>query len=197
MNNSGLLVGQKAPSFTAKALIDGQIIEKFSLDNFLGKYVVFFFYPLDFTFVCPTELHAFQDKEKEFQKRGAQVVGCSVDSAYSHYAWINTPKSKGGIEGVTYPIVADLNKEIAKKYAVLKEEEGIAYRGQFIIDQKGIVRHQLVNDLPIGRSVEEVLRLLDAIIFYEVHGEVCPANWHSGAKAMQPTVSGLAEYFST
>lgn len=197
MINSSLLIGKQAPRFTAKAVIGGKIVDQFSLEQLLGKYVVFFFYPLDFTFVCPTELHAFQEQEEQFQQRNAQVVGCSVDSEYSHLAWVNTPKVKGGIEGVNYPIVADLNKEIARNYSVLKEDAGIAYRGQFIIDPQGIVRHQLVNDLPIGRSVHEVLRLLDALIFHEKNGEVCPANWHAGAKSMMPSTAGLATYFNT
>lgn len=188
------LVGKKAPEIKAKAVIGNQFHD-FSLSNFLGKYIVFFFYPLDFTFVCPTELHAFQEKLKEFENRGAQVVGCSVDSCYSHAAWLNTSKDKGGIEGVSYPIVSDIHKSIARDYEVLKEDEGIAYRGLFLIDQSGIIRHQLINDLPLGRSVEEVIRLLDALIFHEKHGEVCPANWKSGSKAMKPTEQGLAEYF--
>ena len=190
-----LLIGKAAPHFKAKAVAGGKIIDGFSLDDFLGKYLIFFFYPLDFTFVCPTELHAFQEKLSEFQKRGAQVVGCSVDSWYTHAAWIAQPKKNGGIEGVEYPIVSDLNKSIAKSYHVLKEDEGIAYRGQFLIDKKGIIRHQLVNDLPLGRSVDEVLRLLDALIFTEKHGEVCPANWTSGARSMKPDQQGLNDYF--
>jgi len=189
------LVGQKAPDFKAQAVIKDRIYNDFCLSDFLGKYILFFFYPLDFTFVCPTELHAFQEKLKEFDRRGAQVVGCSVDSCFSHLAWLNLPKAKGGIQGVTYPIVSDLNKTIARSFQVLKEEEGIAYRGQFLIDKEGVIRHQLVNDLPIGRSVEEALRLLDALIFHEEHGEVCPANWKNGAKAMKPTDQGLVEYF--
>ena len=189
------LVGKKAPEFKAKAILDGQTVDHFSLSDFHGKYVVFFFYPLDFTFVCPTELHAFQEKLKEFEKRGAQVVGCSVDSWFSHAAWLNMPKEKGGICGVTYPIVSDITKSIARDFDVLKEEDGIAYRGLFLLDQQGIVRHQLVNDLPLGRSVDEVLRILDALIFYEQHGEVCPANWKPGSKAMKPDEKGLAEYF--
>ena len=156
----------------------------------------FFFYPLDFTFVCPTELHAFQEKLEEFEKRGAQVIGCSVDSCYSHFAWINTPKAQGGIAGVDYPIVADLNKTIARDYDVLMESEGIAYRGLFLIDREGIVRHQTVNDLPLGRSVEEALRMLDSLIYFELNGEVCPANWQSGKKSMKPTQEGLALYFA-
>lgn len=189
------LIKKAAPHFRAKAVQKDRIIDDFSLRNFVGQYVIFFFYPLDFTFVCPTELHAFQDKLKEFEKKGAQVVGCSVDSAYSHYAWLQTPKSKGGIAGVEYPIVADLNKGIARHYGVLNEEDGIAYRGLFVIDKQGIVRHQLINDLPIGRSVDEALRVLDALIFHETHGEVCPANWRSGEKSMKPTQEGLAQYF--
>jgi peroxiredoxin (alkyl hydroperoxide reductase subunit C) len=189
------LIGKKAPEFNAKAVVKNKIEEAFSLENYSGKYVVFFFYPLDFTFVCPTELHAFQEKLKEFEKLGAQVIGCSVDSCFSHLAWLNTPKVKGGIEGVSYPLVSDLNKSIARSFHVLKEDEGIAYRGLFLIDRAGIIRHQLINDLPLGRSVDEVLRLLGALIFHEEHGEVCPANWTSGAKAMKPTEQGLAEYF--
>ena len=189
------LVGKKAPEFKAKAVIKDRFLDGFSLSDLVGKYIVFFFYPLDFTFVCPTELHAFQEKLKEFEKRNAQLVGCSVDSCFSHAAWLNTPKSKGGIQGVSYPIVSDLNKSIARSFQVLKEEEGIAYRGLFLIDKEGVIRHQLVNDLPLGRSVDEALRLLDALIFHEQHGEVCPANWKVGAKAMKPTDQGLAEYF--
>lgn len=189
------LVGQKAPEFKAKAVIKDKIFEDFSLSEFNGKYVVFFFYPMDFTFVCPTELHAFQERLKDFEKRGAQVVACSVDSAYSHLAWLNTPKTKGGIQGVTYPIVSDLMKNISRNFQVLKEDEGVAYRGLFLIDKEETVRHQLVNDLPLGRSVDEVLRLLDALIFHEQNGEVCPANWKSGAKAMKPNDQGLADFF--
>lgn len=190
------LMGKQAPKFTAKAVQVDQIIEDFSLDAFLGKYVVFFFYPLDFTFVCPTELHAFQQRLGDFEKRGAQLVGCSVDSWYSHHAWLATPKKQGGIQGITYPIVSDLNKKISSEYQVLKEEEGIAFRGLFLIDRAGIIRHQLINDLPLGRSVDEVLRTLDALIFHEKHGEVCPANWTLGAKAMAPTHEGVVQYFT-
>ncbi|MCI0381687.1 MAG: peroxiredoxin [Chlamydiae bacterium] len=192
---TSLLVGKKAPFFKAKAVVKGKIIEEFSLQDFLGKYVFFFFYPLDFTFVCPTELHAFQEKICEFEKRNTQVVGCSVDSWYTHLAWINCPKGKGGIQGVEYPLVSDLNKSISRNFHVLKEDDGIAFRGQFLIDKEGVIRHQLVNDLPIGRSVDEVLRLVDALIFHEKNGEVCPANWTVGAKSMQPTPEGLLRYF--
>jgi len=189
------LVGKKAPDFKAKAVMKDKILDDFSLSDFLGKYIVFFFYPLDFTFVCPTELHAFQDKLKEFEKRNTQVIGCSIDSCFTHAAWLNTPKAKGGIQGVSYPIVSDLTKSIARNFHVLKEEEGIAYRGLFLIDKEGTVRQQLINDLPLGRSVDETLRLLDALIFHEQHGEVCPANWNIGAKSMKPTDQGLVEYF--
>lgn len=193
---TNLLIGNPAPEVRAKAIIGGNITENFSLKDYLGKYVVLFFYPLDFTFVCPTELHAFQEKHAEFTKRGAQVVGCSVDSHFSHQAWLQTPKAKGGIEGVLYPLVSDLNKTIARSYGVLKEDEGIAYRGLFLIDKQGIIRHQVINDLPIGRSVEEALRVLDALIHYETYGEVCPANWKSGMKTMLPNNKGLISYFS-
>lgn len=192
---TGSLVGKQAPHFTAKTVLKGKILDTFSLRDFLGKYVIFFFYPLDFTFVCPTELHAFQEMLVEFEKRNAQVVGCSIDSWFSHLAWLNTPKTKGGIEGVEYPIVSDIHKEIARNYQVLKEEEGVAYRGLFLIDKQGIVRHQLVNDLPLGRSVDEALRMLDALIFFEKNGEVCPANWRVGSKGMKPNAEGLVSYF--
>ena len=190
------LIGKKALNFKASAVANGQINENFSLDLFDGKYILLFFYPLDFTFVCPTELHAFQQKLGEFEKRGAQVIGCSVDSAFSHLAWVNIPKAKGGIEGVTYPLIADLNKNIAREYQVLDEEAGIAFRGLFLMDKDHIIRHQLVNDLPLGRSVDEALRLLDALIFHEENGEVCPANWQKGEKSMKPTQEGLATYFN-
>jgi peroxiredoxin (alkyl hydroperoxide reductase subunit C) len=189
------LVGKPAPKFTAKSVTNHHI-STLNLTDYLGQYVVLFFYPLDFTFVCPTELHAFQDQIHEFEKRGVQIIGCSVDSHFSHAAWLRAPKSSGGIEGVTYPIVSDLNKSIARDYDVLDEETGIAYRGLFLIDQKGIIRHALVNDLSLGRSVGEVLRLVDALIFHEKNGEVCPANWKSGAKGMKPTEQGLTEFFS-
>lgn len=190
-----VLVGKNAPEFSTKAVVDGKIIDNFSLADFKGKYVVFFFYPLDFTFVCPTELHAFQEKMDEFQKRDAQVIGCSVDSWFSHLNWLNTPKTKGGIEGVKYPLVSDLTKSISSDYDVLKEDEGIAYRGLFLIDKEGVVRHQIVNDLPLGRSIDEALRMLDSLIFFEKHGEVCPANWQEGKKAMKPDQEGLVEYY--
>lgn len=191
-----LLIGKHAPKFRAKAVMGGEIVNDFSLDQYLGKYVIFFFYPLDFTFVCPTELHAFQEKLSEFEKRNAQVIGCSVDSCYTHQAWLQTPMNKGGIKGVEYPLVADLNKTIAQSYGVLMEQEGIAFRGLFLIDREGVVRHQVVNDLPLGRSVDEVIRTLDALISFNLHGEVCPANWQLGKKMMKPTQAGLESYFA-
>ena len=191
-----LLLGKKAPSFEAQTAVEQQVVNNYSLDSLRGQNVVFFFYPLDFTFVCPTELHAFQERLPDFNQRQTKVVGCSVDSVYSHLAWLRTPKSRGGIEGITYPLVADLNKTIARSYGVLNEESGIAYRGLFLIDKKGLVRHQLINDLPLGRSVDEAIRMVDALNFYEAHGEVCPANWRHGQKAMKPSEEGLTAYFN-
>ncbi len=190
------LIGKKAPGFQEKAILQGKTIEEVSLEDYSGKYIVFFFYPLDFTFVCPTELHAFQDKLEEFHKRGAEVIGCSIDSVFSHYAWLQVPKHKGGIQGVTYPLVSDIHKKIAQDYGVLNEEEGVAFRGLFLIDPEGKVRHVLINDLPLGRSVEEALRMLDALVFHEKYGEVCPANWREGGKGMRPDNEGLVSYFS-
>lgn len=192
----GVLVGKKAPDFHAKAAVKGTIVNDCSLAHYRGKYVILFFYPLNFTFVCPTELHAFQDRIGEFETRDAQVMGCSVDSPYCHLAWLNTPKTEGGIAGITYPLVSDINKTIARDYDVLVPNEGIAYRGLFLIDRNGIVRHQTVNDLPLGRSVDEALRILDALIYFEQNGEVCPADWRSGKTSMQATAEGLRKYFA-
>jgi peroxiredoxin (alkyl hydroperoxide reductase subunit C) len=192
-----VLVGKPAPDFKADAVVAGAFETDYSLSQFKGdKYVALFFYPLDFTFVCPTELHAFQDKLSEFEKRGVQVVGVSVDSKFSHFAWVSTPKAQGGIEGVTYPLVSDLNKTISSDYDVLVEGAGIAYRGLFLIDKEGVVRHQVVNDLPLGRNIDEALRMVDALQFFEKNGEVCPANWKEGDKSMKPSQEGLGEYFS-
>ena len=190
-----VLVGKQAPDFCAAAVQEDKVIDGFKLSSLKGKHVVLFFYPLDFTFVCPTELHAFSDKLEEFKKRGVEVVGVSVDSPYSHLAWLRTPKVKGGIEGVKYPLVSDLNKTISRDYDVLVEGRGIAYRGLFLIDKQGIVRHQVVNDLPLGRSVDETLRMVDALQYFEAHGEVCPANWKKGEKSMKANQSGLEEFF--
>jgi len=206
-----VLVGKKAPAFTAKAVVNGgNFVDNFSLEQYVGKkYVVFFFYPADFTFVCPTELLAFQDKIKEFNSRNVAVVGCSVDSHYSHWKWLQTDPKDGGIKGVKYPIVSDLSKTIAENWDVLAgnyeySEEGeivfngnpMAYRGLFLIDKKGVVRHQVVNDMPLGRSITETLRMVDALQFFEENGEVCPADWHKGEKAMKETQQSVAEYLS-
>lgn len=193
----GVLVGKLAPDFKAKAVVRGHEIVELTMKEMKGQYVIFFFYPLDFTFVCPTELHAFQDRLEDFESRNAQVVACSVDSFHSHYAWLQIPKDKGGVKGITYPIVSDINKKIAKDYDVLNEQEGIAYRGLFLINREGIVHHQIVNDLPLGRSVDEALRMLDALIFFEKNGEVCPANWQEGKKSLKPTREGIEHYFTS
>jgi len=206
-----VLVGQKAPLFEADAVINGgDFVEKFSLSQYIGKkHVIFFFYPLDFTFVCPTELIAFQDKIEEFENRNVAVVGCSIDSKFSHWAWLNTELDKGGIKGVKYPIVSDLSKTISANFDVLagtylSTEEGelvfeggpVALRGLFLIDKQGIVRHQVVNDLSLGRSIDEALRMVDALQFFEENGEVCPANWHKGDEGMKATAEGVASYLS-
>ena len=191
-----VLVGRKAPDFDVEAVVNGlQFVDSVKLSDFKGKYVVLFFYPLDFTFVCPTELHAFQDKLEEFCKRNVELLGCSVDSKFSHFAWLTTPRNRGGIEGVTYTLLSDINKAVSADYDVLLEGEGIALRGLFLIDKEGVVRHQVVNDLPLGRNVDEVLRLVDALQFTEQYGEVCPANWNKGDKTMKPTDEGLKEFF--
>jgi len=206
-----VLVGKKAPVFNSKAVVNGnEIVENFSLEQFVGeKYVVFFFYPADFTFVCPTELIAFQDKSAEFASRNTVLIGASTDSEFSHWKWLQTPQNQGGIQGVTYPLVVDQNLTISKNYDVLVgseeyDEEGNetfvgepkAYRGLFLIDKQGVVRHQLVNDLPLGRNVDEVLRMIDALQFTEEFGEVCPANWKKGEKALKATQEGIASYLS-
>jgi peroxiredoxin (alkyl hydroperoxide reductase subunit C) len=190
------LIGKKAPEFSAKAVQNDKVIEGFSLKDFIGSYVVFFFYPLDFTFVCPTELHAFQLRLKEFESRNAYVVGCSIDSHFSHLAWLSTPKKDGGIEGIEYPLVSDIHKTIARDYGVLSFDAGIAYRGVFLLDREGIIRHQTVNDFSIGRCIDEEIRTLDALIFHENKGEVCPANWRKGDKAMSPNEQGLKGFFA-
>lgn len=189
-----VLVGQKAPHFRAKC-VQGDTIQEVSLSDYHGRYVVLFFYPLDFTFVCPTELHAFQEHLKDFTERNTVVLGCSIDSHFAHLAWLNLPKSQGGIQGVTYGLLSDLGGKIARDYDVLSADE-IAFRGLFLIDKEGIVRHQVVNDLPLGRSVPEALRTLDALQHFENYGEVCPANWSKNDKALAPTKEGVQEYFS-
>jgi peroxiredoxin 2/4 len=185
-------VSQPAPDFTADAYFNGGF-EKLSLSKYKGKKLVLFFYPLDFTFVCPTEITAFTDSLAEFKKRNTEVVGVSVDSNFTHQAWANTPREEGGIKGINYPLIGDVNKEVARNYGVLMEG-GIALRGLFIIDKNGVLKHSTINDLNLGRNIDEVLRLLDAIDFSEEHGEVCPANWKKGDKAMKPTAAGLKEF---
>jgi peroxiredoxin (alkyl hydroperoxide reductase subunit C) len=191
----GVLVGKPAPDFSVTAVQGDRVIENFTLSQFRGRYVVLFFYPLDFTFVCPTELHEFQARLPEFEQLNAQVIGASTDSWFSHSAWLQTPRSRGGIQGVTYPILADFNKTVARDYDVLLPG-GMALRGTFIIDREGVVQSQVVNNLPLGRSVPETLRTLKALQFTEEHGEVCPANWDEGAPGMRPDSEGLVEYFS-
>jgi peroxiredoxin 2/4 len=206
-----VLVGKKAPLFKAPAVVNGEeIIQNFSLEQYLGeKYVIFFFYPKDFTFVCPTELHAFQERLAEFEAKGCAIVACSTDTEESHWGWLQMSKDHGGIEGITYPIVADTSKTISTNYGVLAgeyayDEEGnlmangpmIAYRGLFLIDKEGKVRHQIVNDLPLGRNVGEAIRMLDALKHLDEYGEVCPANWEEGKDAMKATFDGVADYLS-
>ena len=189
------LVTKEAPDFTAKAVMPDNSFADLKLSSYRGKYVVLFFYPLDFTFVCPSEIIAFDAALAKFEKKNAQVLGVSVDSHYTHLAWKNTPRKEGGIGPIKYPLVSDLTKQIARDYGVLLEG-GVALRGLFLIDKKGVVRHALVNDLPIGRSVDEALRVLDALQFHEEHGDVCPANWHAGEEAMKPTAEGVATYLA-
>ncbi len=190
------LVTKKAPDFTAKAVMPDNSFEELTLSDYRGKYVILFFYPLDFTFVCPTEIIAFDKHLAEFEELDCQVIGVSVDSEFSHLAWKNTPVEKGGIGDIQYPLVADITKKISKKYGVLLKDAGVALRGLFLIDKDGIVRHEVVNDLGLGRSVEEALRVLKALRHLEEYGEVCPADWHEGEEAMKPTAEGVAEYLA-
>ncbi len=207
-----VLVGKKAPTFSEAAVINGgEIVQDFSLDQYIGeKHVLFFFYPKDFTFVCPTELHAFQARLAEFEAKGVAVVACSTDTEESHWGWLQVPKDKGGIQGVTYPIVADTNKTVSDAFGVLAGEyeydlEGslaatgpmIAYRGLFLIDKTGTVMHQVVNFFPLGRSVDEAMRMVDALQYFEENGEVCPANWKAGESAMTASFDGVADYLAT
>jgi peroxiredoxin (alkyl hydroperoxide reductase subunit C) len=190
-----VLVGKEAPDFTAAAVMaDNSIKADFNLKAHIkGKMGVLFFWPLDFTFVCPSEIIAFDNRIEEFKKRGAELIGVSVDSQFTHFAWKNTPVEKGGIGNIRFPMVADLTKSIARDYDVLLNNS-IAFRGTFLIDKKGIVRHQVVNDLPLGRNVDETLRMIDALAFHEEHGEVCPANWKKGDQGMKATAEGVASY---
>ena len=189
------LVTKQAPDFKATAVMPDDAFSEITLSDYRGKYVLLFFYPLDFTFVCPSEILAFDRAIDEFNKRNTQVIGVSVDSQYSHYAWRNTPVEQGGIGKVRFPLVADLKKDVSRAYGVLFNGE-VALRGLFLIDKDGVVRHELVNDLPLGRNVEEALRIIDALQFHEAHGEVCPANWRQGEEAMQPTAEGVASYLA-
>jgi peroxiredoxin (alkyl hydroperoxide reductase subunit C) len=189
------LVTKEAPDFTAQAVLPDNSFAELTLSSYRGKYVVLFFYPLDFTFVCPSEIIAFDKAVEQFEQKNTQVIGVSVDSHFTHLAWKNTPVDQGGIGQVKYPLVADLSKKISEEYGVLFGGE-VALRGLFLIDKEGIVRHALVNDLPLGRNVDEALRLVDALQFTEEHGEVCPANWRDGEDAMKPTAEGVAEYLA-
>lgn len=194
----GVLVGRQAPDFTAAAVLgNGEIVGDFNLKAATeGKKAVVFFYPLDFTFVCPSELIAFDHRLKEFQDRGVEVIGVSIDSHFSHNAWRNTPINEGGIGPVGYTLVADVKHEICQAYGVEHPEAGVAFRGSFLIDEEGNVRHQVVNDLPLGRNVDEMLRMVDALKFHQEHGEVCPAGWKEGDKGMDASPEGVAKYLS-
>lgn len=187
-----VLVGKEAPDFSS-TVVFGSDFKEIKLSDYRGQYVLLFFYPLDFTFVCPTELHAFQEKLAEFKERNVEVLGCSIDSQFSHLAWLNTPKSQGGIQGVEYGLVSDIGGNVAREYDVLSDGN-VAFRGLFLIDKEGLVRHQIVNDLPLGRSVDEALRMIDALQHHEKHGEVCPANWNKGSDAIQTTQESVGKY---
>ncbi|MDP6778376.1 MAG: peroxiredoxin [Candidatus Latescibacteria bacterium] len=189
------LVTKEAPDFVAQAVMADNTISELKLSSHRGKYVILFFYPLDFTFVCPTEIIAFDNALPKFQEKNVEVIGVSVDSQFTHLAWKNTPPDQGGIGQVSYPLVADLTKDIARDYGVLFDDS-VALRGLFLIDKEGIIRHAVVNDLPLGRNVDEALRMVDALQFTEEHGEVCPANWQDGEEAMKPTAEGVATYLA-
>ncbi|MCU7906326.1 MAG: peroxiredoxin C [Candidatus Thiodiazotropha sp. (ex Epidulcina cf. delphinae)] len=194
----GILVGREAPDFSAAAVLgDGTIVDDFNLRKAIqDRYAVLFFYPLDFTFVCPSELIAFDHRLNEFKKRNVEVIGCSVDSHYTHNAWRNTPVDQGGIGPVGYSLVADLNHAVCRAYDVETPDGNVAFRGSFLIDKAGVVRHQLVNDLPLGRNIDEMLRMVDALRFNEEHGEVCPAGWKEGDDGMKETPQGVADYLA-
>ncbi len=190
------LVTRQAPDFTATAVMgDNSFKDDFKLSDYRGKYVILFFYPLDFTFVCPSEIIAFDKALAKFQSKNCEVIGVSIDSQFSHFAWKNTPVNEGGIGNVQYPLVADLDKKISRQYGVLLDM-GVALRGTFLIDKEGVVRHAVINDLPLGRSIDEALRMVDALEFHETHGDVCPANWKEGEDAMTPTADGVADYLA-
>lgn len=189
------MVTREAPDFTAQAVMGDNAFEELKLSSYRGKYVILFFYPLDFTFVCPSEIIAFNDRLDEFHAKDTEIIGVSVDSHYTHLAWKKTPREEGGIGDIRYPLVADLNKNISRDYGVLIDES-VALRGLFLIDRDGVIRHALVNDLGLGRSVDEAMRILTALSFTEEHGEVCPANWTEGDDAMVATPEGVAEYLA-
>ena len=191
-----VLVTRQAPDFTSSAVLgNGEIVNNFNFKKHVnGKAAVLFFYPLDFTFVCPSELIAFDHRYEEFKKRGVEVVGVSIDSQFTHNAWRNTPTENGGIGAVKYALAADVKHEIAKAYGIEHPEEGVALRGSFLIDKNGVVRHQVVNDLPLGRNIDEMLRMVDALQFHEEHGEVCPAQWEKGKEGMKDNPEGVAKY---
>jgi peroxiredoxin (alkyl hydroperoxide reductase subunit C) len=189
------LVTKEAPDFTAQAVMGDNSFAELKLSDYRGKYVLLFFYPLDFTFVCPSEIIAFDKAAAQFKKKNTEVIGVSIDSHFTHLAWKNTARQDGGIGPITYPLVADLNKEISRDYGVLLNDS-IALRGLFLIDKEGVIRHAVINDLALGRSVDEALRMVDALQFTEKHGEVCPANWREGDEAMKPTAEGVAEYLA-
>jgi alkyl hydroperoxide reductase subunit AhpC len=188
------LVAKPAPNFTAQAVMPDGSFKEIKLSDYKGKYVILFFYPLDFTFVCPTEIIAFSTSMDEFKKRNTEVLGVSVDSHFSHLAWRNTDRKNGGLGDIAYPLVSDLNKKITYDYGVM-HEAGIAFRGLFLIDKEGVVQHQLINNLPLGRNIDEALRMVDALQFHENNGEVCPANWKNGEDGMKPDPSGSKTYF--
>ena len=188
------LVAKPAPDFTAQAVMPDGSFKEIKLSDYKGKYVILFFYPLDFTFVCPTEIIAFSEKMDEFKKRNTEVLGVSIDSHFSHLAWRNTDRKNGGLGDIAYPLVADLNKKITYDYGVM-HEAGIAFRGLFLIDKEGVVQHQLINNLPLGRNIDEAVRMVDALQFHEKNGEVCPANWSVGSDGMKADPEGSKEYF--
>ncbi len=189
-----VLVTKEAPNFKATAVMEDGSFREINLTDYRGKYVILFFYPLDFTFVCPTEIIAFSDRADEFAELGVQLLGCSIDSQFSHLAWRNTPRSEGGLGDIKYPLIADITKQIARDYDVLVNDS-VALRGLFLIDRDGIVRHQVVNDLPLGRSVDEALRMVKALQYFEQHGEVCPANWKEGARTIKPDPKESKNFF--
>ena len=192
-----VLVGRQAPDFTAAAVLgDGSITEEFKLSDHRGKYTVLFFWPLDFTFVCPSEIIAHDNRRSAFEERDVQLIGVSIDSQFTHFAWRNTPIDKGGIGEVGFPMVADVQHEIARAYGIEHPQAGVAFRASFLIDKDGLVRHQTVNDLPLGRNVDEMLRVVDALQFHEQHGEVCPAGWQKGQEGMKADAAGVADYLA-